>query len=87
MNISNLDHIQTINNEAQELVGGSYYRSDYYSINASSYVHGNSAFATANAGAYGYDSFSSTYTNTYTDDYYSNSSSSSASATGSYYYY
>ena len=82
MIISDLDHLQTINNknEGKELSGG-YYLSSYL------YIDGNRAIADASANAYGDDTFTRANAYTTTDDYYSYSSASSDSATDDYYYY
>lgn len=84
MIISNLDHLQAIdnNNESKELSGGEY----YYSLSSYVSIDGNRAIADASADASGDDTFTRTYTSAYTDDYYSSSSSSSDAATGPYYY-
>lgn len=87
MNLSNLDHIQTINQEAQELVGGSYYYGDNYSLSSYVSVYGNRAVAGASADAYGENTFTRASSNTYTSGYYSSSSASSDSATEDYYYW
>jgi hypothetical protein len=87
MNFSNLDHIQTIDNEAQELAGGSYYYGDNYHLSSYVNISGNRAVASASANAYGNNTFTRASSGTFTDGYSSSSSASSDSATDDYYYW
>lgn len=87
MNLSNLDHIQTIDQEAQELAGGSHYYGDNYYLSSYVSISGNRAVADAYASAYGENTFTRANSGTYTDGYSSSSSASSDSATEDYYYW
>jgi hypothetical protein len=87
MNLSNLDHIQTIAQEAQELSGGSVYNGDYFSLSSYVNVYGNRAISRASANAYGNNTFTAASSDTHTSGYSSSSNASSDSATDDYYWY
>lgn len=86
MNFSDLDHIQSITQEAQELAGGSYYN-NYHSLSSYVNIYGNRAVANATSSAYGSNTFTRASTSTTTDSYYSYSSADSDSGTEDYYCY
>ncbi|MCU0541096.1 MAG: hypothetical protein MUE44_02775 [Oscillatoriaceae cyanobacterium Prado104] len=92
MNISDLELLENLS-EATVLEGGSYYypghkQYDYVNVYASSgifsaaFILGNTAVGSADAKAYGYNTFSKSATYTVTDPFFSGSSSYSLSATG-----
>jgi hypothetical protein len=87
MNISDLELVENIS-ETTAIEGGSHFQYDYVKgyINYASFTVGvalgNVAVASADAKAYGYDTYSKGATYTVTDPYFSGSSAYSVSVTG-----
>ncbi|MGL5062876.1 MAG: hypothetical protein ACRC62_23110 [Microcoleus sp.] len=93
MNISDLELVESLSETTAIAGAGGYYypghkQYDYVNVYATSgvfsaaLIYGNTAVASGDAKAFGYDTFTKSATYTVTDPYFSGSSSYSLSATG-----